>query len=485
MRLLHRVVVAGALTACLVAACDGATDEQGPAFLVVSPDSIQLVRGDSVRLNVAVLDADSALLTGVAVTFRSSDTSLVTVSNTGLVRSRGALGTARVSVSGGGLSTDVPAEVFGVPAAILVSPADTTIRQSASYLLRAAVIDATGDTVPGQPLTFQSDSPSVVTISGAGLVSSAGPPGNAAIIVRSGTLQGFATVSVMDTSIVARLPLSGRPFGIAANGSGVVYITRADAESLARVDLPTMAFSGAASVGVEPASVAFTTTGTTAYVANLGSENVGVVDVGTDAQTSAIPVRGNPFLVRVSPDDQLLWVTTEVDSLFAISLASSAVVHRFGLSGQSNGIAFHPSNDSLVYASVFFVGIVHEINFKRDTVLRSFVLDGRPQAIAVSPDGAELYVANQSLSQLQIVQLQTGTLLPSVNLGAQGFDLKLSPDGVKIWVTLAGFVKVFDRQTRALLRTITTGGSPRRLAFDPGGSTVIIANEAGWVDFIR
>lgn len=487
MRLLHRLISVGVLVAGTLAACDGATDEHGPAFLVVAPDSIQLVRGDSLRLSVAVLDADSALLTGVAVTFRSSDTAMVTVSNTGVVRSRGPLGTARVTVSGGGLSTDVPAEVFGVPAAIRVSPADTTIRQGASYLLRAAVIDPTGDTLPGQPLTFQSGNPLVVTVSGAGLVRSAGPAGSTLITVRSGALFAFAAVSVADTSIVTRLPLSARPYGVAASPSRVVYVSRLDAASLARVDLPAMAFSGAAIVGTVPTFVTFDPAGTTAYVTNQLSGTVGVVDVATNVQTSTIPVLGDPFIVRVSPDNQLVWVTTNVNSLFAIDVGSTTVAHRFDFTdGPSAGLAFHPTNDSLIYASVIG-GVVHEIDFRRDTVLRTFAVGGLPQAIAVAPDGSELYLANESAGELQVVNLQTGALLAPVFLGAGPFDLALSPDGTKIWVTLqgSGLVRVLDRASRTILRTIATGGRPRRVAFDPGSSTVVVANEAGWVDFLR
>lgn len=487
MQRTHRLVAAGALAACALAACNGSTDEQGAAFLVVSPDSIQLAGGDSVRLNVAVLDADSALLTGVAVTFRSSDTSIVTVSNTGLVRSRGPLGTARVTVSGGGLSRDVPAEVFGVPAAILVSPADTTIRQSASYLLRAAVIDATGDTLPGQPLTFQSSNPLLVTVSGGGLVRSAGPTGSTLITVRSGALFAFAAVSVVDTSIVTRLPLSARPYGVAANSSRVVYVSRLDAARLERVDLPTMAFTAGVNVGAVPTFVTFNPAGTTAYVTNQLSGTVGVVDVASNVQASTIPVLGDPFIVRVSPDNQLVWVTTNVNSLFAINVGSTTVAHRFDFTdGPSAGLAFHPTNDSLVYASVIG-GVVHEIDFRRDTVLRTFFVGGLPQAIAVAPDGSELYLANESAGELQVVNLRTGSLLAPVFLGGGPFDLALSPDGTKIWVTLqgAGLVSVLDRATRTILRTIVTGGRPRRVAFDPGSATVVVANEAGWVDFIR
>src|SRR5689334_22871731 len=73
----------------LMTGCDSGPTAPIPAFLVVSPDSIFLYRGDSVQLIVGVLDRDSALITGVPISFVSGDTTLVKISVLGLVRSRG------------------------------------------------------------------------------------------------------------------------------------------------------------------------------------------------------------------------------------------------------------------------------------------------------------------------------------------------------------------------------------------------------------
>ncbi|MGZ8392182.1 MAG: YncE family protein [Gemmatimonadales bacterium] len=70
-------------------------------------------------------------------------------------------------------------------------------------------------------------------------------------------------------------------------------------------------------------------------------------------------------------------------------------------------------------------------------------------------------------------------------LGA--FAMAVSPDWRQLYITssLGGAVYLIDRKTGARLRTVATGGSPRRIAFTSDGSTAVVANEAGWVDFIR
>src|SRR5574342_649977 len=128
---MHRTVRLIALVAVTAGACAVYTHSAGPAVpasLVVSPDQLTLTPFDSVHLGVAVLDRDSALLTGVPVKFRSSDTTIVRVSLTGVVHSIGHIGTTTIIVTTTGLTKNVPVSVSGVPFAIDVSPADTNIR---------------------------------------------------------------------------------------------------------------------------------------------------------------------------------------------------------------------------------------------------------------------------------------------------------------------------------------------------------------------
>ena len=482
----HRFVRAVGLLACAILASCSSTNGPNVTHLLVSPDTVRLVRFDSVQLSVSPLDESERLITGVAVSFAWNDTTIVRVSNLGRVQSVGPLGSTTVAVTGGGATTLVEATVYNFPAGIVVSPQDTAIRQRRAVQLTATVVDNTGTPVPGQSVSFVTGNASIASVSPTGLVTSAGPVGSATIIATSGTFRAFANVRVIDSSIAASLELSARPFGAAVSPQGVAYVTRLDAAALARVDLPTHAFSASAAVGSTPTGVTFNASGTTAYVTNQYSDNVGVVSVASNTQASTIAVLGDPSITRVNPDGKLLWVSTNVDTLYAFDLATGSVAHRFGFPWVTNGLAFHPTNDSLLYASVLD-GAVREVNYKRDTVVRTFTLGGMTQGIAVAPNGSELYVANQGTGQLQFVSLSSGAVTASVPLGGAPFDLQLSPDGTKIWisVTTTGEVKVFDRVSRTLLRTITTSGAPRRIGFDPQRGTAVVANEAGWVDIMQ
>jgi YVTN family beta-propeller protein len=267
------------------------------------------------------------------------------------------------------------------------------------------------------------------------------------------------------------------------SGAGVVYVTRADGAALSRANLPDTTFLTAVPVGALPTDVAFEPSGTLAYVTNQASGNVGIVDVATNTQVDAIPVPGDPFRVVVSPNGQRLYVTTNVGELLLIELPSKTIRVTYVLGSASNGLAFHP-NGQLLYGTTMG-GLVFEVNTVTDSARGLFTL-GTLQDIAVSRDGAELYIAKED-GNLEIRSAPTGGLITEVPAAAGAFGLRLSPDGRHLYagIVSGGVVRVIDRATRGVVRSIPIT-DPRRIAFDRYGTTAVIASQAGnTVYFVR
>src|SRR5213079_906684 len=64
--------------------------------------------------------------------------------------------------------------------------------------------------------------------------------------------------------------LTGRPFGIAVNSSGTVYVTQQDANSVARFTLSTLSSAGTpVAVTADPGDVIFNRAGTRAYASTF------------------------------------------------------------------------------------------------------------------------------------------------------------------------------------------------------------------------
>ncbi|HEX4561086.1 MAG TPA: hypothetical protein VH113_04570, partial [Gemmatimonadales bacterium] len=93
----------------LIAGCSNATSPGGGAVasLVAVPDTVRVFTPDTTRLTVNALDGQGHLVTGVSVTFASSDTNVATVSSIGLVTATG-FGAATLTVSSGNATTHIP-----------------------------------------------------------------------------------------------------------------------------------------------------------------------------------------------------------------------------------------------------------------------------------------------------------------------------------------------------------------------------------------
>jgi YVTN family beta-propeller protein len=239
-------------------------------------------------------------------------------------------------------------------------------------------------------------------------------------------------------------------------------------------------------VGNTPTEVAFNSTGSRAYVTNQYSSTVSVIDVSANTNIDAIPIGERPFEVIVAPGDSILWVG-KVDSVYAVRLTTKQIVARFYIAGLANGVAI--TRDTLLYFSTHTGGTVVEFNLRTKTAARTFTVGGVPQKIAVSPDGSELYIANQD-GYVQFWNLDTGVQIGSnLALPAAGYGLARRPSNGLLYATSAsfggGYLYVIDPVTHTLVYSVVIGGDTRDVAFNNDGSIGIIANSAGWVDFIK
>jgi len=372
-----------------------------------------------------------------------------------------------------------------IPTGLQLGPSDTTIAQRHSVQLVASVVDTGGKPIRGVQPSFTSSDPLVLQVSPTGLVTSVGPVGVATIIAQFATFVAAARVTVLDSNIVARLALTGRPFDAAISPSGVIYVTRLDEGSVSRLNLAERAFTAAVAVGSVPSRVTFNATGTTAYVSNQFSEDVGIINVATNTQTDVIPTTGDPLPVALSIDGAALFVTTNADRLYRFSLASRAPTDSLALPATSHHLVVHPGGN-LLYVATREGGSVLEVDARTLAVKRTFTLGGRTNGMALAPDRETLYIANDYLSLVHVITLSTGAV-GSIALSGGPFAVGLGPDGTRLYASLTfdGKVQVVDRASRRVLQTITTGGAPRLMVADAARGLVVVANEAGWVDLLR
>jgi YVTN family beta-propeller protein len=282
--------------------------------------------------------------------------------------------------------------------------------------------------------------------------------------------------------VIQSVPLAGRPYGVAVSDAGVIYVAKIGTSRLARGNLATRSFPSSVFVGSTPPHVVFNPAGTKAYATLQTGRGLAVVDVASNTLTTTLPLASDGFNLIVSPSGRRVYVTTADGTLYVVNAATNTVITTVFVGVAANGLAWSP-NGSILYVSSRDAGTVVAIDPTTNAITRTYTVGGMPQRLAVAPDGSELYVANE-ISGLNVVNVASGAV-SSTSFGTAAYGLGVTPGGDQLYVTLpqAGELRVLTRTTRALVKKLAIGGTPRNVAFATDG-TALVTNEQAVV-FIR
>lgn len=375
----------------------------------------------------------------------------------------------------------------------LVATATTVrLRLGQSVQLPVSAVDENGNHVPLEGATFEVHGDLVASVNDLGLVNALEPGNDTVTVKLDGDSLAIEILVEYPEGIThpvgivgSTTDLNNRPFGVAVSGSGDVLVTQLDGATVARGALPTTAFARSIAVGSVPTDVTVDGTGTYGYVTNQFSSNVGIIDLATDTQVGSIPVTGSPFRVKLSPDGNSLFVTGNADSLFIVDVATREITARLAVGLDANGLALDHTGTRL-FVSNQSDGTVAQVDLTTNTVAGVIQVGGHPQELVLSPGGSLLFVADEAGS-VQIWSLREGRKRGDIAVPGGAFAMAVSPDWRQLYISssLGGALYMIDWKTGSTLNTVTTGGMPRRIAFTADGATAVVANEAGWVDFIQ
>lgn len=183
------------------------------AAVSVAPGSASRIVGQTASFSAAATDANGNVLSGRAVAWSSSNSSIATVSALGLAKAVAA-GTATITATSEGKSGAAQIVVSGPAppsvAAVAVSPPTRDMQVGDSANLAATVKDSTGAVLSGRTVTWATSAASVATVSSTGLVIAVGA-GPVTITATSGGVSGTSAVTVHPappTVAVARVEVS-------------------------------------------------------------------------------------------------------------------------------------------------------------------------------------------------------------------------------------------------------------------------------------
>lgn len=260
-------------------------------------------------------------------------------------------------------------------------------------------------------------------------------------------------------AVGASLPVGDEPRGVVL-GAGRAYVALAGEDAVTAIDLESRKAVARVPVGKEPWHLALTPDGKRLAVSCARSQDVRVFDAGSFEPLYRVAMRGhNLRRLALAPDGSVAYVcniaerglsTTKenidrgwvvASRLSRVPLTEEGPREAISLDPRGravadvDGIAVSPDGTALAIAA----GGTHELlilrlplpfvafggpgdHIDRDLLkdtrrFRRVALGGRPVAVAFSPDGRTLVVANSLANALQLVDFEKGALTKTIPLG--------------------------------------------------------------------
>jgi len=315
------------------------------------------------------------------------------------------------------------------------------------------------------------------------------------------TNYGAGTVSKVDVasgsvigSAISVGTSSSQPFGLAVTPDHTkAYVVNYHDSDVAVINVASNTLvSPTIPLGSGSFNVAVTPNGTTAYVPNFTANTVSAINTVSNSVTS-ISVSGDPFAVAVSPDSTKAYVADAGDGTIAViktstnALCTTSTCSSTGTYPMSTGSTATPSgiavlpNGTKAYVALQGTDRVSVINTTTDNICTTstcasggtypivLASGAGPRSVAVTPTGAKVYIVNQGLGTVSVINAVTDNLCTTLTCSSSGsypmsvgsgpWGISMSPDGTTAYVVnqSGGTISVINTVTDTVSPTTISG----------------------------
>ena len=194
---------------------------------------------------------------------------------------------------------------------------------------------------------------------------------------------------------------------------------------------------------------------------------------------------GEPYGVAIAPNGTVLVARVLADAVTRFDLPDTMPGTSVPAGTQAVHLALSPAG-TIAYVVNQAGQAIHVIDVATGSVTDSAKLTNDGFNIAVSPDGQRVYVTTSD-GRVYVMSTSSNDIIDSMRVGSAANGLAFSPDGSRLYISSrdAGTITVFSTQTDAPLDTIATGGAPQRLVVSHDGAKLFAANESAGINVIN
>lgn len=266
-----------------------------------------------------------------------------------------------------------------------------------------------------------------------------------------------------------------------AQGAGPkVYVGLFKDDAVAVIDTTQNRVVATIPVPKGPHGLVVTPDGRKAYVSSDGASTVSVIDTASDRITGSIDVGANPHGLAMSSDGKKVLVAGYGSSrALVIDTATDRVVGEIAVPQVHNGTIGPDGRRAWVASQKQGATALVVLDLQTFTQVGAVPLDKTPRALDVSPDGKRVYFTLAGVNAIQVLDTATSQIVAQIPVGASPHQAPPTPDGR--WALAAvqgpGELGILDTTSNTLAATVPVGALPHWIAIASDGRTAWITNE--------
>jgi DNA-binding beta-propeller fold protein YncE len=154
------------------------------------------------------------------------------------------------------------------------------------------------------------------------------------------------------------------------------------------------------------------------------------------------------------------------------------------IDGRPYGVAV--AGNGTTYVALIGTTFLQRGDLRSENFTDPVYVGSTPPHVVINPAGTRAYATLQTGRAIAVVDVASNSLLATVPLSSDGFNLAVTPAGDRIYATTAaGTLYVLDANSYEVIDTLSVGAAANGLAFSPDGCTLYVTSRnAGTVTAI-
>lgn len=177
-----------------------------------------------------------------------------------------------------------------------------------------------------------------------------------------------------------------------------------------------------------PAHISFSSDSKFAFVSNVMSNDISVIDTEKQEIIQTIPVGNTPNEGKLSMDGKRLYVANLMDNVLSIvDVEKGSEIERIPAGKGTHGVAV-TNDDKYVWTANRFSNDVTIIDLKSKKVIETIVTGEVPNHVFQVPNSKKMYVSNLDSGDIAVVNIDTYEITKKIKVGAKPHEVAFLPN---------------------------------------------------------